>query len=174
MKISALISYQIRPVQEDWKFIKLVLISPICLGHQRLSYIAFSIPQWTIVFFPNNMGLGLYFFQNSTLIRVFKCFNLPSSPIPTRSTGKKRILEQRRVWTFAETVLWSKSNLSCQDISSFLHMNQQQHLSPEETPRLCQLARVYRSCKKPLEHHEKFFAAFLLIKSWQTVTNKEW
>jgi hypothetical protein len=36
---------------------------------------------------------------------------------------------------------------------------------PEETSRLCQLARVGRNGKKPPEYHKKFFGAFLSTKS---------
>jgi hypothetical protein len=70
----------------------------------------------------------LIFFKNLFSIRVPKCFNLPSGPPPTRGHGKERLIEQRRMWTCLEKVLWSKSNLRCQDISSSVYMNQQQQL----------------------------------------------
>jgi hypothetical protein len=34
------------------------------------------------------------------------------------------------MWACLEEVLWSKSNLCCQDISSLVYMNQQWHLDP--------------------------------------------
>jgi hypothetical protein len=42
--------------------------------------------EWTLV------GLD---FSKPTLISVLKCFNLPSSPPPTRGNGKERLIEQR-------------------------------------------------------------------------------
>jgi hypothetical protein len=33
----------------------------------------------------------------TSLIRLLKCFNLPSSPPPTRGNGKARIIGQRRM-----------------------------------------------------------------------------
>lgn len=49
---------------------------------------------------------------------VLKCFNLPSSPPPTRGSGKERIQVK---WTCLEMVLWRKSCLHCQEISSSVH-----------------------------------------------------
>ena len=34
------------------------------------------------------------------------------------------------MWTYLEIVLWSKSNLGCQNMSSSVHMNNQQQLDP--------------------------------------------
>lgn len=55
------------------------------------------------------MGWMLYalIFQNLLLIMVFKCFNLPSSPPPTRGSGEEKLIGQRRVWTCLEIVLWA-------------------------------------------------------------------
>ena len=39
-------------------------------------------------------------------------------------------------------------------------MSQQQQFNPEETMRLCQLALICRSGKKPPRHHQKFFVLF--------------
>ena len=46
---------------------------------------------------------------------VLKCFNLPSSPPPTRGSEKERMWGK---WTCLEMVLWSNSHLRCQEISS--------------------------------------------------------
>jgi hypothetical protein len=43
-------------------------------------------------------------------------------------------------------------------------MNQQQQFDPVETLWFGQLARVWGSDKKPLEHHQTFFGAFLTMK----------
>jgi hypothetical protein len=44
-------------------------------------------------------------------------------------------------------------------------MNQQWQVNPEETTRLCQSAQVHLSGKKLLEHYQKYFGAFLSMKS---------
>ena len=64
-------------------------------------------------------------FSRLTLINVLKHFNLSSRPTSSGGRGKQRLIGQRRVWTSLEAVLWSKSNLHCQDISSSVHRNQQ-------------------------------------------------
>ena len=51
---------------------------------------------------------------------VLKCFNLHSSPPPTRGSGRKVIMIWRK-WTSLEMLLWSKSHLCCQEISSSVH-----------------------------------------------------
>jgi hypothetical protein len=51
--------------------------------------------------------------------------------------------------------------------------NQQGKFDPEETTRLCQLAQVLGSAKKLPEHHQKFFGAFLSMKSQQMMTTKK-
>jgi hypothetical protein len=48
--------------------------------------------------------------------------------------------------------------------------NQQWHFGVEETARLCLSAQVHRSST---EHHQKFVAAFLSMKSRQTMISKE-
>lgn len=68
-------------------------------------------------------GCCKHSFQNVLLIRVRKHFNLPSSPPPTRGSGKERLIGQRRTWTCLETVLWSESSQRCQDVSSSVHTN---------------------------------------------------
>lgn len=69
------------------------------------------------------MGLD---FSKPTLVSILAlCFNLPSSPLPIGGNGKERLIGQRRVWTCLKTVLWSESNLRCQDISSSVHQAQQ-------------------------------------------------
>jgi hypothetical protein len=47
-------------------------------------------------------------FSKPTLIRVLKCFNLPSSPPPTRGSGKERLIRQRKMWTCLEIFLWGR------------------------------------------------------------------
>jgi hypothetical protein len=49
---------------------------------------------------------------------VLKCFNLSSSPPPTRDREKKRIWGK---WTCVEMVLWSRSHLHSQEISNLVH-----------------------------------------------------
>ena len=49
-------------------------------------------------FVERNKPVGLYS-SKPTLIRVLKCFNLPSSPPPTRGSGKERIWGK---WTCLE------------------------------------------------------------------------
>ena len=47
--------------------------------------------------------------------------------------------------------------------------------NPEETSRLCQLAQVWGTGKKPLEHHQKFFGGFFLwshYKRWPAKSGK--
>lgn len=56
-------------------------------------------------------------------------------------------------------------NLCCQEVSSSVHTNQQQQLDPEETARPCQSLSLQRNGKKPPGYHEKFFGAFLSMKS---------
>jgi hypothetical protein len=83
---------------------------------------------------PTNRAIGLGF-SEPTLIRVLKCFNLPSSPPPTSGSGKKKVTGIQGNWTCLEIVLWSKSNLCCQDVSNPVHRNQLR-LNPEEAARL--------------------------------------
>jgi hypothetical protein len=58
------------------------------------------------------------FFQTLFLMMVLKCFNLPSSPPPTRGSGKERIQGK---WTCLEMILWRNSCLCCQEISRSVH-----------------------------------------------------
>lgn len=58
------------------------------------------------------------FFQNLLLVRVLKCFNLPSSPPPCRGNGKESI---QKKWTCLEMVLWSNSHMCCLEICSSFH-----------------------------------------------------
>ena len=53
-----------------------------------------------------------------------------TSLLATRGSGKEKLIEQRRVWTCLEIVLWSKSNLCCQNICSSVHTNQQLQINP--------------------------------------------
>lgn len=64
---------------------------------------------------------GLFFIL--TLMSVLKCFYLPSRLPSTRGSGKERLTGHRR--TCVEIVLWSESNLGCQDLSSPVQMNRQ-------------------------------------------------
>jgi len=82
------------------------------------------------ILFPHLKKEWSIHIQNLLLIRVLKCFNVPSSPPPTRGNGKEKLIEQRRLWTSLEISLWSKSNLHCQGISSSVHTHQQQHHNP--------------------------------------------
>jgi hypothetical protein len=51
-------------------------------------------------------------FSQPALVRVLKCFNLPSSPL-TKGSEKEKLIE-RGLWTFLETVIWGmyQSSLS--------------------------------------------------------------
>lgn len=48
--------------------------------------------------------VGLHF-QKPAFSQALKCFNLPSSPPPTRGSGEERLIGQRRVCTCLEIVL---------------------------------------------------------------------
>jgi hypothetical protein len=61
---------------------------------------------------------------------VLKSFNSPSSSPLTRGSGKEKLIGQRKSWAYLEIVLWSESNLCCQDISSSIYTNQQQQPNP--------------------------------------------
>jgi hypothetical protein len=78
----------------------------------------------TLCLIPGTQG-GVLYFSKPTLMRVLKCFNLPSSPPPTRGSGKERLIGQRGMWPCSEVVLRCDFNLHCQDISSSGYMNQQ-------------------------------------------------
>jgi hypothetical protein len=85
-------------------------------------------------------SIGLYF-SKLILIRVLRCFNLPSSPPATRSSRKEDLIEQRRMWTCLEIVLGAKKSVLSgyqQFNSQELFKNQQQQFNSEETMRLCQ------------------------------------
>lgn len=62
-------------------------------------------------------------------MRVLKSFKHPSISLPTRSSGKERLIRQRKMWISLETILWSESNLQCQYISSYGHKKQQGQLN---------------------------------------------
>ena len=49
-------------------------------------------------------SVGLYF-SKPTLLSILKCFNLPSSPSPTRDSGKEMLIGQRKMWTCLEIAL---------------------------------------------------------------------
>jgi hypothetical protein len=51
---------------------------------------------------------------------VLKHFNLFSSLPLTKGSGKEKIW-RKWMWTCLEMVLWSKSHLYCQKISSLVH-----------------------------------------------------
>ena len=75
--------------------------------------------------------MQFFIFRNLLLIWVLKCFNLSSSPPPTRGNGKEKLLGYMGgggEWTCLEIVLWSKSHLCCQKISSSIHRNPQWQL----------------------------------------------
>ena len=57
---------------------------------------------------------------------VLKCFNLPFSPIPTRDSGKERLIGRRGMWTCLKIVLWSNSNLRCQQSNPLANTNRNQ------------------------------------------------
>ena len=69
------------------------------------------------------------FFQNLFLMMVLKCFNLPSSPPPTRGSGKERIQGK---WTCLGIVLWSNFHLYFLEISSSVHRSA---TAPQSTPK---------------------------------------
>ena len=89
-------------------------------------------------------------FSKPILIRVLKCFNIHSSPPFTRGSRKEGLRVQGRVWTCLWIVLWCKSNLSCQDISSSIHRKQKQQLSPL-TNATHKSATAYNSTQKKLQ-----------------------
>jgi hypothetical protein len=62
-------------------------------------------------------------FQNVFLMMVLKCFNLPSSLLPTRGNGKERTLCVcgGGGMDLFRNVLRSKSHLCCQEMSSAVH-----------------------------------------------------
>ena len=60
-----------------------------------------DLTHWTTPCF-----LNLPFFQSPLFLMVLKCFYLPSSPLPTRGSGKERWIGQRRTWACLDTVLW--------------------------------------------------------------------
>ena len=129
-----------------------------------------------------NTYVSLYF-SKPTLISVLKCFNLPSSPPPTRGHGKERLMGQRKMCTHLEIVLWGRFQSSLSGYHQFTshksaavawstHKHHSQ-INWEEMTRFCQLAQVHRNSKKPPEHHKKFFGVFFSKTSWQMMTSKE-
>ena len=76
------------------------------------------------------------------------------------------------MWSSVERVLWSKSSLHYEDISSSGHMNNHQNHDLEETVRLCQLAQVCRSSRKLPEHQQIFFGGVSLYEI-RKQTNKQ-
>ena len=60
-----------------------------------------------------------------TIMRVFRCFNLPSRLPPTKGSRNLRLIGQMERWTNLEMILWDDSNLCSQIISSSVHINQQ-------------------------------------------------
>lgn len=105
--------------------------------------------------------------QNLLLIVVFKCFNLPSSPPPTRGSGEERLIGQRRVCTCLEIVLWANpicivrisagqfTRVNSSPLANTIHES-------EEAERPCQSVRVQRGIKPP-EHHCKPLVCFYEI-----------
>jgi hypothetical protein len=75
-----------------------------------------------ITVFPTPLTL---IFQCLLLMMVLKCFNRPSSPPPTRGSGKERIQGK---WTCLEMALRNKFYLCCQAIQSSVHRSQQRQL----------------------------------------------
>ena len=69
-----------------------------------------------------------------TFISILKYFNLPSSPSPTRGSGKERLGGQRKMWISLDIVLWGESNLCGQDNSSSVYMTSSGSLIPSQTP----------------------------------------
>lgn len=115
------------------------------------------------------MGWMLYalIFQNLLLIMVFKCFNLPSSPPPTRGSGEEKLIGQRRVWTCLEIVLWA--NPICIVRISAVVSSHKSAAIHSQTPfmnqkklRPYQSVRVQRGIKPP-EHHCKPLVCFYEI-----------
>jgi hypothetical protein len=74
--------------------------------------------KWGHIFCFTDYRRLRFFFSKPALIRVLKCFNLPSSPPPTRGSGKERLIGQRGMWACLDIVLSGDFNLHCQDISS--------------------------------------------------------
>jgi hypothetical protein len=116
--------------------------------------------------------------SKSILVRDLKCFNLPSSPPPTKGSGKEMLIGPREMWTCLDLVPWgaipifivriSAAQLTEINSSSLIPWqppltNQQWQFNRKETERFCQLVQV--SGKKPPEYQEKFFDVFLSMKS---------
>ena len=128
------------------------------------------------------MHSGGLTFSKPTLIKVDKCFSPPSSLPPTRSSGKERLIGQKRMWTCWEIVLWKQSNLYWQAIRSSAHTDQQWYLNSlantiHESTMTFQSIRSfenlpispdYVSSRKLLQYHKKFFGLFLFSH------NKQW
>jgi hypothetical protein len=92
------------------------------------------------------------------------------------------------VWICLEKVLWSKSNLCYQDISSTVHSEQQQQLDPlantiHESAMAGQSRRNLEALPSTRKQQQEAarknttrssFVAFLSMKSYQMMTSKEW
>jgi hypothetical protein len=80
------------------------------------------------LFFKTGFSYGTlcrFIYIKTYFNKGIKCFNLSFIPSPTRGSGKETLIGHKRMWTCLEVVLWSKSNLHCQDISSLVNTNQQ-------------------------------------------------
>jgi hypothetical protein len=100
------------------------------ISHSSGQFVRFRVGQtkprlwgWAGPHYEQKLLSSVYLFTYHALIRVLKCFNLPSSQPHTRSSGKERLIGQRRMWACLEVVLWGDCNLHCQDISRSVHMN---------------------------------------------------
>lgn len=69
-------------------------------------------------------------FSKSILIRVFTHFNLPSSSPATRGSKKEKVNRAKPDVDLFRNSSLGNYNFHCQDISSSVHMNQQQQLNP--------------------------------------------
>jgi hypothetical protein len=119
-------------------------------------------------------------FSKPTLIRVLKCFNLPSSPPPIRGSGKERLIGQRRMWSCLEMVLWWRfQSLLSGSVDQFTRISSGNPLpnSKNESAEVVQSRRSHeallRGDKKLPEHHKKLFGTFLSMKSQQMMISKE-
>ena len=88
-----------------------------------------------------SVGLG---FSKPTLIKVLKCFNLPSSPL-TKDSRDERLIGNGGVWTCLEVVLWVIPNMNRQQQPTPIANTKQESVA---------VARSRRNLETPPSRHE--------------------